>query len=207
MNTDCTAYTMIDEALVETICGQFQIVSILLFVFRSLCGYNGQIAFKSIIHVIYFILKVNGHAEQICSMLIVSLNNHRIIISKSWMNRHEVILNILYDRIVFKSTRCKHFGAIFNHVSLKSNQNFALSRRSSTWTLETFVIFMITEIFKYIIFKKKSVLNQVIKENAVDSRSISVLLEASTNFVELNSFGSRSDLAQACRVEFVSNQN
>ena len=83
MNIDCIAYTMIDEALIETICGQFQIVSIPLFVFRSLRGYNEQIVPKSITHVIYFTLKVNGHAEQICSMLIVPLNNHRIIIDKS----------------------------------------------------------------------------------------------------------------------------
>ena len=51
MNTDCTVYTMIDEALVETICEQLQIASILLFVFRPLRNYNEQIAFKSITHV------------------------------------------------------------------------------------------------------------------------------------------------------------
>ena len=140
-------------------------------------------------------------------MLIVSLNNHRIIISKSWINRHEIILNMLYDRIVFKSNRCKHSEAVFNHVSLKSDQNSASSRRLSTWTLATFVIFVIKEILKYIILKKRSVFSQVIKESAVDSRSILTLPEASINFVELNSFEFRSDLAQACRVEFVSNQN
>ena len=83
MNTDCTVYTVIDEALIEIICGQLQIAFIPLSASRPLRDYNGQIAFKSITHVIYFILKVNGHAEQICSMLIVLLNNHRIIISKS----------------------------------------------------------------------------------------------------------------------------
>ena len=205
MNIDCTVYTMIDETLIEIICGQLQIAFIFLFVFRPLRGYNGQIVSKSITHVIYLILKVNEHAEQTCFMLIVSLNNHRIIIDKSWMNRHEVILNMLYDRIVFKSNRCKHFEATFNHVSLKSNQNSASNRRSSTWTLETSVILVITEILKYIIFKKRSVFNQVIKRSAVDSRSTSVLLEASTNPVELNSFESRSDLIQACRVESVLN--
>ena len=205
MNTDCTVYTMIDETLIKTICEQLQIASILFFASQSLRDYNEQIVFKSIIHVIYFILKINGHAEQICFMLIMSLSNHRIIIDKSWMNRHKVILNILYDRIVFKSNCCKHFRAIFNHVSLKSNQNFASSRRSSTWTLETFVIFVITEILKYIILKKGSVFNQIIKKSAVDSRSIFALLETSTNSVELNSFESRSDLVQACRVESILN--
>ena len=83
MNTDCIAYTVIDEALIKTICGQFQIASIPLSASRSLRGYNGQIVSKSITHVIYLILKVNEHAEQTCFMLIVSLNNHRIIIDKS----------------------------------------------------------------------------------------------------------------------------
>ena len=159
MNIDCTVYTVIDEVLIKIICEQLQIAFIPLSAFRPLRGYNEQIAFKSITHVIYFTLKVNEHAEQTCSMLIVLLNNHRIIIGKSWMNRHEVILNILYDRIVFKSNRCKHFGAIFNYVFLKSNQNFVSSRRSSLWTLGTFVTFVITAIFKYIIFKKRSVFN------------------------------------------------
>ena len=121
MNTDCIVYTMMDETLIEIICGQFQIAFILLFVSRSLRDYNEQIALKSIIHVIYFTFKVNEHAEQIYFMLIVSLKNHRIIINKSWMNRHKVILNMLYDRIVFKSNRCKHFEATFNHVSSKNN--------------------------------------------------------------------------------------
>ena len=205
MNTDCTAYTMIDKALIETICEQLQIAFISLSVSRSLCDYNGQIAFKSIIHVIYFILKVNEHAKQIYFILIVSLSNHRIIIDKSWMNKHEIILNMLYDCIVFKSNRCKYLGTTFNHVSLKSNQNFVSNRRSSIWTFKTFITSVITETSKYIIFKKKSVFNQVIKRNAVDSRSVSVLLETSTNFIELNSFEFCSNLAQACRIKSVSN--
>ena len=83
MNTDCTVYTVIDEALMKIICEQLQITSILLSASRPLRGYNEQIAFKPIIHAIYSTLKINGHAEQTCSMLIVSLNNHRIIIDKS----------------------------------------------------------------------------------------------------------------------------
>ena len=83
MNTDCTVYTMIDETLIKTICEQFQIAFIPLSASRPLRGYNEQIALKPITHVIYFTLKINGHAEQICFMLIVSLNNYRIIINKS----------------------------------------------------------------------------------------------------------------------------
>ena len=159
MNTDCITYIVIDEALIEIICEQLQIASILFFAFRSLRGYNEQIVLKPITYVIYFTFKINGHAEQICFMLIISLNNHRIIIGKSWINRHEIILNMLYDRIVFKSNRYKHPEAIFNHVSSKNNQNSVSSRRSSTWTLVTSIIFIIKKTFKYIIFKKKFVFN------------------------------------------------
>ena len=83
MNIDCTVYTVIDEALMKIICGQLQIAFILFSASRPLRDYNEQIAFKPITHVIYLILKINGHAEQTCFMLIVLLNNHRIIINKS----------------------------------------------------------------------------------------------------------------------------
>ena len=159
MNTDCTVYTVIDETLIKIICEQLQIAFILLFTFRSLRDYNEQIASKSITHVIYSTLKINGHEKQTCFMSIVSLNNHRIIIDKSWINKHEIILNMLYDRIVFKSNRCKHFEATFNHVFSKNNQNSVSSRRSSTWMFGTSVTHVITETLKYIIFKKESVFN------------------------------------------------
>ena len=70
----------------------------------------------------------------------------------------------------------------------------------------TSIIFVIKKTLKYIILKRKSVLNQVIKRNVVNSRSAPVLLETSINPVKLNSSESRSK-AQAYRVESVSNQN
>ena len=185
INIDCIVYTVIDEALIKIICEQLQIVSIFLFISRPFRDYNEQIVFKSIIHVIYFILQINGHAKQTCFMLIVSLNNHRIIISKSWINRHEVILNMLYNRIVFKSNRCNHLKTIFNHVSSKNNQHFILNRRSLIWTFMTFATSVIKEIFKYIILKKKSVLNQIIKESIVKSRSTFIVFETFTNVIEI----------------------
>ncbi len=51
----------------------------------------------SITHAIYPTLAINGHAEQICPMLIVPPGNHRIIIGRSWMNKRGVILDMKYD--------------------------------------------------------------------------------------------------------------
>jgi len=61
---------------------KLNIESILLANSRSLRAYNEQLALNFIIYVIYSTLIVNEYVEQICSMLIVSLENHRIIVDK-----------------------------------------------------------------------------------------------------------------------------
>ncbi len=64
------------------ICEKLNIESILLANSRSLRAYNEQLALNSIIYVIYSTLIINEYVEQIYSMLIMSLRNHRIIIDK-----------------------------------------------------------------------------------------------------------------------------
>ena len=64
------------------ICEKLNIKLILLANSRPLKAYNEQLALNSITHVIYSILIVNEYVEQIYFMLIVSLENHRIIIDK-----------------------------------------------------------------------------------------------------------------------------
>lgn len=117
LDTGCTAYTVIDESLAERLCEQLQIEPVPLAQARPLRAYNGQLAPKPITHAIYPTLAVNGHSEQTCPMLIVPLGNHRIIIGKPWMNKHGVILDMKYDRLVYKSNRCTHSGATFNVTS------------------------------------------------------------------------------------------
>jgi len=64
------------------ICEKLNIESILLANSRPLRAYNEQLAFNSIIHVIYSTLIVNEYVKQTLSMLIVPLGNHRIIVGK-----------------------------------------------------------------------------------------------------------------------------
>ncbi len=64
------------------ICEKLNIELILLANSRSLRAYNEQLAFNSITHAIYSTLIVNEYVEQIYSMLIVPLGNHRIIVDK-----------------------------------------------------------------------------------------------------------------------------
>jgi len=64
------------------ICEKLNIELILLANSRSLRAYNEQLVSNSIIYVIYSTLIVNEYIEQIYSMLIVSLENYRIIVDK-----------------------------------------------------------------------------------------------------------------------------
>ena len=46
-------------------------------------------------------------------MLIISLGQHQIILDKFWMNNHEVVLDMQFDRLWFKSGACDHYGFSF----------------------------------------------------------------------------------------------
>jgi len=64
------------------ICEKLNIELILLANSQSLRVYNEQLASSFITYAIYFTLIINEYVEQTCSMLIMSLGNHRIIIDK-----------------------------------------------------------------------------------------------------------------------------
>ena len=84
----------------------------------------------SITHVIYFKLTINLHFEFTTSLLIIDLNNHSIILEKSWMNKHEVILNMIYNKFIFKSKRCNYHDNISNNaIKIKRLKIFQSSRR------------------------------------------------------------------------------
>jgi len=116
LDTGCTVYSVIIEVLVDTVYEKLNIKPIPLANPRPLRAYNRQLASNSISHAIYATLVVNGYAEQTCPMLIVSLGNHSIIVGKPWMNKHGVILDMKYDRLVYKSNRyrCCYPEATFN---------------------------------------------------------------------------------------------
>ena len=62
-----------------------------------------------IIHVIYFILIVNKHRKSLTFLLIIKLKNHKLILKKSWMKRHELILNMINNSFTFWFDYCDHF--------------------------------------------------------------------------------------------------
>jgi hypothetical protein len=58
---------------------------------------------KTIIYKILSNLIINSHKKFIILMLIVDLKHYKAILSKFWMNKNEILLNMHHDMIVFSN--------------------------------------------------------------------------------------------------------
>ena len=63
-------------------------------------------------------------------MLIINFDNHSIILEKSWINKHEIILNMIYDKLIFKSFKCNYHDNIFNQTMQIRRLKILKSKRS-----------------------------------------------------------------------------
>ena len=129
IDTNATDYAFIDREIAQLVCNMLSMKSVSLLKSKFLIEFDDRHA-SSIIHVIYFKLTIDLHFELIVSLLIIDLDNHSIILEKSWMNRHEVILNMIYDKLIFKSFRCRHHDNILSKtVQIRRLKVFRLDRR------------------------------------------------------------------------------
>ena len=80
---------------------------------RNVREFNDNVFFYFITHVLYLIFIVQNHTELIIFMLIISLDQHQIILNKLWMNNHEVMLNIQFNRLWFKLNACDPYNFLF----------------------------------------------------------------------------------------------
>ena len=135
---------------------------------------------SSITHVIYFKLTIDLHFEFTTSLLIIDLNNHSIILEKSWMNKHEVILNMIYDKLIFKSKRCSHHDNISNNaIKIKRLKVFESNRRWNVFNWRRDVILskasdtehIVTMNFRYTILSRlKITFSTLIVKNDSNSK-------------------------------------
>ena len=101
LDTGCTAYTLIHEKLIPTICESLGIEPIQLSKPKRVRGFDGKIAKKHITHAIYPGLIIQKHRELSVPMLIADLGQHDVILGKPWMNRHRLQLDLSNDSILF----------------------------------------------------------------------------------------------------------
>ncbi len=100
VDTGATGYSFIDTVIAQTVCERLQIQPVRLLKPKPLKGFDGRPG-RDITHAIYPTMTIHDHVETVTPMLITHLGTHPIILGKPWMNKHQVMLDMTNDRIVF----------------------------------------------------------------------------------------------------------
>ncbi len=101
INSDFVVYMLIHDKLVNKICQKLEIQSISLAKEKLIRDYDEKLARKIITHKILLNLTIKSHKKLTVSMLIADIEHHEAILSKLWMNKNKILLNMKHDTIVF----------------------------------------------------------------------------------------------------------
>ncbi len=130
INSDSVVYTIIHFNLVDKVCEKLKIQSISLTKKKLIRDYDEKIFKKTITHKILLNLIIESHKKLTVSMLIADINHHEVILSKLWMNKNEILLNMRNDVIVFLNqlnTSISIFSISLNskHLSWSRSTSFS----------------------------------------------------------------------------------
>jgi len=131
IDSDSVVYMIIHSNLVNKVCEKLKIQSILLTKEKLIRDYDEKIFKKIITHKILLDLIIESHKKLTVSMLIADIDHHEVILSKLWMNKNEILLNMQNDVIVFSNqlnTSISIFSISFNskHSSWLQSTLFSL---------------------------------------------------------------------------------
>jgi len=129
IDSDFVIYTLIHDKLVDKVCQKLEIQSILLAKEKLIREYDEKLARKTITHKILLNLTIKSHKKLTVSMLIADIKHHEAILSKLWMNKNEILLNMRHDTIVFSD----QLDISISIFSISSNM------KHSSWSRSTLI--------------------------------------------------------------------
>jgi hypothetical protein len=89
IDNDCIDYSFIDINIVHKMCESLSITSLKLNNSREVKKYDKRTN-KNITHVIYSFMTIQDHTKSLIFMMITKLDQHSIILEKSWIKKHDV---------------------------------------------------------------------------------------------------------------------
>jgi len=101
IDSDSVVYMIVHSNLVNKVCKKLKIQFISLTKEKLIRNYDEKISKKIITHKILLNLIIKSHKKLTISMLIADIDHHEVILSKLWMNKNEILLNMQNDIIVF----------------------------------------------------------------------------------------------------------
>ena len=128
IDIDAIDYAFIDREIAQLVCNMLSMKSISLLKSKFLIEFDDRHA-SSIIYVIYFKLTIKLHFELIALLLIIDLDSHSIILEKSWMNKH---------RLIVKSSFKLEWVDLTRLASRKFRLELEFESSSSSWHARRF---------------------------------------------------------------------
>ncbi len=159
---------LIHANLVNRVCKKLEIQPISLTKKKLIRDYDEKIFKKIIIHKILLNLIIESYKKLTVSMLIADIDHHEVILSKLWMNKNEILLNMWNDVIVF-------LNQLNTSISIFL---ISLNSKHSSWSWSTSLSSIIQT--KTFIMLKRSVLTTTKKESfsiqSINAASFKTLL-------------------------------
>jgi len=103
IDTEAADYSFINEVIAQIVYDQLQIKSLTLIKAKSIREFNDHYAKKLITHVIYSNLTIQDHTVNIASMLITQLEQHQMILGKTWMNKTDLVIDMQINFLQFSN--------------------------------------------------------------------------------------------------------
>jgi len=134
IDIEAADYSFIDELIAQNVCDHLQIESLSLIKLKSIREFDDHYAKKLITHAIYSNLTVQDHMKRFVSMLITRLDQHQMILEKTWMNKIEMTIDMKDDRLQFSSFEAHIKDSIKAHSTVLSSKKIAIEQKSSIST-------------------------------------------------------------------------
>ncbi len=130
IDTKAADYLFIDELIAQNVCDHLQIKSLSLIKLKSIREFDDHYAKKLITHAIYLNLTVQDHMKRFASMLITWLNQHQMILEKTWMNKIKMTIDMRNDHLQFSSFKAHIKAFIKAHSTVLSSKKIAIEQKS-----------------------------------------------------------------------------
>jgi len=129
IDIEAADYSFINEVIAQIVCDQLQIKFLTLIKAKSIREFNDHYAKKLITHVIYSNLMIQDHMMSIISILITQLDQHQMILEKTWINKIDLVINMQIN-----SLRFLNFNSHLKLIILSSSNKTITKQKSLIFT-------------------------------------------------------------------------
>ncbi len=126
IDIEAADYSFIDELIAQNVYDHLQIESLSLIKLKSIREFNDYYVKKLITHAIYLNLTVQDYMKRFVFMLITRLDQHQMILEKTWMNKIKMIIDMKDNRLQFSSFEAHIKASIKAHSTVLSSKKIVI---------------------------------------------------------------------------------